>query len=138
MVEALFEDMDMEALRQEWQRVFGPLPSLAARRPFYIGNLVYQRQVEAGRGLGLRVMKELEAMAGGSPARRKAELIVKPGTKLIRKRNGELHEVTVLEGGRYLYRGESFTSLSAVAKRITGHPWNGRIFFGLKKDPRRG
>lgn len=40
------------------------------------------------------------------------------------------HLVIVLDEG-FLYNGESFSSLSRVARKITGSNWNGFTFFGL-------
>ena len=41
------------------------------------------------------------------------------------------HEVTVLEHG-FHWNGETYRSLSAIARAITGTRWNGHVFFGLK------
>lgn len=57
-----------------------------------------------------------------------------PGTVLVRKYKGRTYRVSVLPGG-FEYGGETFTSLSAVAERITGSHWNGFLFFGLRKRP---
>jgi len=43
------------------------------------------------------------------------------------------HKVTVTAEGRFEYDGKSYRSLSAVARQITGTPWSGPLFFGLKK-----
>lgn len=56
---------------------------------------------------------------------------IKPGTWLSRKWHGEVHQVIVLESG-FEYRGERYSSLSEIAKRITGSHWSGPRFFGLK------
>lgn len=53
------------------------------------------------------------------------------GSTIRRVVSGEAHEVKVLEQG-FTYRGETFRSLSAIAKAITGTAWNGYLFFGLK------
>jgi hypothetical protein len=42
----------------------------------------------------------------------------------------------VLESG-FEYRGERYSSLSEIAKRITGSHWSGPRFFGLS-SPRLG
>jgi hypothetical protein len=34
----------------------------------------------------------------------------------------------------FIWRDESFSSLSAVARAITGTSWNGRRFFGLRTE----
>ena len=44
--------------------------------------------------------------------------------RLLREWGGELHEVTVTDRG-YAYRGIVYTSLTAVAIRITGTRWSG-------------
>ena len=54
------------------------------------------------------------------------------GARLIRVWQGSTHQVTVLDGG-YLYAGKNWKSLSAIARHITGTPWSGPVFFGLKK-----
>ena len=55
------------------------------------------------------------------------------GTKLIREFQGELHEVLVSENG-FIYQGQSYKSLSAIARKITGTRWNGPAFFGLRSN----
>jgi hypothetical protein len=56
---------------------------------------------------------------------------IKPGTRLLREWQGVTHEVIMLEDG-VRYRGETWRSLSAVAREITGVRWSGPLFFGLK------
>lgn len=53
-----------------------------------------------------------------------------PGTVLIRKYKGEVRQVQVLPHG-FEYEGQVYTSLSAVAKAITGSHCNGYLFFRL-------
>jgi Protein of unknown function (DUF2924) len=52
------------------------------------------------------------------------------GTVLVRKYKGEALQVKVLPDG-FAYRGETYDSLSAVAKAITGSHCNGFLFFRL-------
>ena len=54
------------------------------------------------------------------------------GTKLYRIWKGRQYVVTVGKNGKYIYNGETFKSLSAVANKITGSKWNGKTFFGVK------
>ena len=54
------------------------------------------------------------------------------GSKLFREWHGETHEVLVLDKG-FAWRGETYPSLSAIARAITGAHWNGWAFFGLKR-----
>jgi hypothetical protein len=55
-----------------------------------------------------------------------------PGTRLVKAYGGKTHVVEVTDTG-FRYEGETFTSLSAVAKHITGTHWNGLLFFGLRR-----
>lgn len=56
---------------------------------------------------------------------------LRPGTQLVREHGGELHRVIVLENG-FSWNGSVFTSLSEIARTITGTSWNGPAFFGLR------
>ena len=55
-----------------------------------------------------------------------------PGTILTRIYDDVEHHVLVRGVRDFEYRGQRFTSLTAVAKVITGCPWSGPLFFGLK------
>ena len=55
-----------------------------------------------------------------------------PGTRLVKSHGGRTHVVEVTGSG-FVYEGAGFTSLSAVAKHITGTHWNGLLFFGLRR-----
>jgi hypothetical protein len=55
-----------------------------------------------------------------------------PGTVMVREYAGGEHRVTVTAGGRFEYAGQSYRSLSAVARQITGTPWNGLVFFNVR------
>ncbi|MBE6394957.1 MAG: DUF2924 domain-containing protein [Lentisphaerae bacterium] len=58
-----------------------------------------------------------------------------PEVKLSVKLPGDCrkkYEVTVLGEKRFEFAGEVYTSLSAVARAITGTRWNGKVFFGVK------
>jgi hypothetical protein len=53
-----------------------------------------------------------------------------PGTKLTRMFKGEDVTVQVTENG-FVYQGETFKSISAVARHICGYQVSGPVFFGL-------
>ena len=56
------------------------------------------------------------------------------GQKLVRAYHGKDHTVEVIEGG-FKYQGETYTSLTALAKQITGYKAiSGPAFFGLWKS----
>lgn len=56
---------------------------------------------------------------------------LRPGTQLVREHNGALHRVVVMERG-FSWNGKVFSSLSEIARTITGTSWNGPAFFGLR------
>jgi hypothetical protein len=57
------------------------------------------------------------------------------GQVLVRIHRGVEHKVRMLEDG-FEYQGERYTSLSKIAKVITGTNWNGFLFFGLTQRKR--
>ncbi len=72
--------------------------------------------------------------AGARPAEAVSGLQPPPapvGTRLMRAWGGETHEVVVLADGA-LWRGKTWSSLSVVARAITGSARNGPRFFGLR------
>ncbi|RWN26138.1 MAG: DUF2924 domain-containing protein [Mesorhizobium sp.] len=52
------------------------------------------------------------------------------GSRLMREWNGRMHIVEVVDDG-FVLDGNTYGSLSAVARRITGAHWSGPRFFGL-------
>lgn len=54
------------------------------------------------------------------------------GTKLYRIFRGRQYEVTVMSENEYRFNGDTYKSLSAIARKITGTRWNGKLFFGVK------
>jgi hypothetical protein len=68
------------------------------------------------------------------------DLVIKPGTRLVREWQGKTYHVLVLDDG-FEHDGRRYTSLSQIARAITGAHWSGPRFFGLKKrksPPKRG
>lgn len=53
-----------------------------------------------------------------------------PGSRITRRYKGRMIEVLVLREG-FEFEGERYSSLSAIAKHITGSHWNGFRFFNL-------
>ena len=57
---------------------------------------------------------------------------LRPGAKLMREWHGRTHVVVVTDTG-FDYAGSRYTSLTQIAKLITGAHWSGPRFFGLTK-----
>ena len=56
---------------------------------------------------------------------------LKAGALLAREWNGRIERVMILDNG-FAWNGETYGSLSQVAKAMTGTSWNGHRFFGLR------
>jgi len=59
------------------------------------------------------------------------------GTRFTREWRDNIYEVIVVPGG-FEYAGSKYKSLTAVAQAITGSHWNGKAFFGLKNNSKKG
>jgi len=57
---------------------------------------------------------------------------LKVGALLVREWKGKLERVMILEEG-FAWNGQTFGSLSQIAKAMTGTNWNGHRFFGLRQ-----
>src|ERR1700693_3402272 len=69
----------------------------------------YRREPQTRDGLGLKV-----------------------GALLVREWKGQLERGMILEQG-FAWNGQTFGSLSQIAKAMTGINWNGHRFFGLRQ-----
>ncbi|GJE61102.1 hypothetical protein MPOCJGCO_3223 [Methylobacterium trifolii] len=98
--------------------------------------MAYRIQAEALGDLARATVQALARLAAdpdGAAVPPLPELpAIKPGTRLVREWEGELHSVTVLEAG-FAWQGQHYDSLSALARAITGKAWNGPRFFRLRK-----
>lgn len=119
-------------LRAFWKSLNGnaavPLPRRTLEQ-----RLIYQVQEQAYGGVSTETRTRLDAIADARQTRTRgtSETPI-PGTRYIRIWRDERYEVTALEDG-FEWSGRKFTSLSAVAKAITGQHWNGKLFFGVGK-----
>jgi hypothetical protein len=128
--------LSKEDLRSRWAEAFKvPLP-LRASREFLERSLAYRLQEEALGGLSPRLRKQLAKLAGASEKEPRSSSkdvpSFKPGTRLIRAWQGEVHEIEVLKDG-FSWQGRFYRNLSRIAREITGTRWSGPLFFGLRK-----
>ena len=115
----------------EWQKTFGR-PSPPGCHPSLLDKAIaWQKQANQQGGLALSERRQLlgDVKSGSSGSSGNAPNV---GMRLVRVWQGETHQVTVLDSG-YLYAEQRWKSLSAIAKAITGTPWSGPVFFGIKK-----
>jgi hypothetical protein len=97
-----------------------------------LGRMIAHRIQEKAFGeLSRASRRVLDELAGGKQAIEPAIRRLKPGTVLVREYQGERHTVTVAPDG-FVWREETYTSLSTIAHLVTGTNWNGPKFFGLR------
>jgi hypothetical protein len=122
--------LGIDALRRRWRILFGAVPPLGLPKDIIARMVAYRIQEDAFGGLDPKTAKLLDRMARGEKPSELSRRL-KPGTVLIREYNGERHTVTVVPDG-FVWQGATYTSLSVIAKTITGTAWNGPRFFGLR------
>jgi hypothetical protein len=118
--------LNREQLANRWQICFGVSAPHLCRTPLMRQAISWHLQTNALGGLSLLEKRQIQS--GSSNQNTTASI----GSRLIRVWQGKTHQVTVLSDG-YLYENQTWKSLSAIAKHITGTPWSGPVFFGLKK-----
>ncbi|PLK26693.1 DUF2924 domain-containing protein [Novosphingobium sp. TH158] len=131
---AAIEAMPAPDLPAAWQAAgAGAVPSLPAG---LLRRLLAQHLQEKRLGrLPAVVSRELERIAAGeraAPVIQRAP-VLSQGTRLIREWNGRTISVEVLEEG-FLYEGQTWRSLSEIARAVTGAHWSGPRFFGLRRN----
>lgn len=120
------EGLNRDQLAVRWQQCFGVSAPTLSRSTLLRQAIAWHLQTKAMGGLSL---VEKRQIATGSP---NSNIQASTGSRLIRVWQNQTHQVTVLENG-YLYENQTWKSLSAIAKHITGTAWSGPVFFGLKK-----
>ena len=138
------KQMSIEDLRRRWRTVFAKRPPEDLQKHLLVAMLAYDLQASEFGGLGLAQTRYLDALckhgdratslpAPGHPDSGQ----FRTGTVFAREHQGTTHHVTVASQG-LIWNGNTYSSLSAVARAITGTNWNGRRFFGLPDDRRVG
>ena len=131
---AALATIDLAALRVAWRRLFRAHPPKKLSRGLLQLGVAWKLQERALGGVTASARRQLAAtaqtLANKSDLAKPRKASLKPGARLLRSWGGETHEVEVVEGG-FVWRGQTLTSLSAIAREITGAHWSGPRFFGL-------
>jgi hypothetical protein len=129
--------LGLDELRQEWRRLHKAEACPRLSRDLLVRAVAYRLQELAFGGLRPEPQRQLRQIAmelkqtGATRTRSHPQLA--SGTRLIREWRGRRHEVMVVDDG-FSWQGTHYRSLSAVARTITGTPWSGPLFFGLKQN----
>ena len=136
------EEADAAALRRLWAQSKGAEPpkTFTAR----LMRLALARDAQTARegGEAAKARREWNQIIRGrcsAGANKRRGITFSPsaqdGTRLLKEWGGITHEVLVIEGGA-TWNGRSYSSLSAVARAMTGTNRNGPKFFGLREGGR--
>ncbi len=127
-------DMKTLELQELWRRIYRVEPPAGISRDLLIRASAYQIQEEELGSLSGAAKRRLRTLAQkvGSDASASFDLAptLKPGAKLIREWRGRTYSVIALEDG-FDFEGKRYSSLSIIAREITGSRWSGPRFFGL-------
>lgn len=119
--------LDRENLKEKWREIVGADPPPLLGRPTMIriltSELQWQDSFENRAAIRRALQKSIRRFEDTKPE-------TSPGARLIREWNGKRHVVDVTVEG-YVWRGETWKSLTAIAKEITGTKWSGPRFFGV-------
>ncbi len=134
---AALPTLPMKELWALWDRYYPRRPN-KTNREYLEARIAYKLQEEVYGGLKPETRERLIQIGRSHSKirtkRKSQEFHFAPGTVLVREWGERDHKVTVTAEGRFEYEGQTYKSLSAVARRITGTPWSGPLFFGLKKS----
>ena len=153
---AALRRLSVSELRGEWLRLYGE-PTRSTNRDFLFKRLAWRVQELAHGGLSERAEQRLAELAPDDfiraaspnvalpgddlapPVQRKkpsCDRRLSPGTVITKQYRGNELRVVVREDG-FEYDGAMFSSLTGVAKRVSGcRSINGRLFFGLSTRKR--
>ena len=139
---AHLKQLSIEDLRVRWRAIYAKWPPASLQKYLLVNMIAYDLQVREFGRLGkdqagylnaiYKDMSRAESMpTPGQPEAGKFMV----GTVFVREHEGTVHHVTMAADG-FVWAGNVYSSLSAVARAITGTNWNGRRFFGLLDNRR--
>ena len=132
---ARLPELDLNELRQHWRALYKSEASPHLSRELLLRSVAYRLQEVALGGLRPERQRQLRHIAEQfnetGEIRRRPGLELKAGTRLVREWQGRTYEVLVLDDG-FSWQNTHYSSLSAIARKITGTAWSGPLFFGLK------
>jgi hypothetical protein len=127
-------------LQREWRRLYHRAPPKLSRDLLLRGIAYRLQELEHG-GLSKATKRKLKTLAKMFRTEGRVApdpgLSLKQGTRLVREWHGRTHTVTVTDDG-FDYAGTTYSSLTKIAREITGAHWSGPRFFGLKPSAAHG
>ena len=121
------ESASREALMSEWRQLVVRPPPKSLSRPLMVQILSHAYQLETLGGYTKRLDGRLKSAARRDVVRP----AFKPGSRFVREYHGITHVVEFSDDGRFVWKDQSFKSLSHTARAITGYNVSGFQFFGV-------
>jgi hypothetical protein len=129
--------LDIGELRQQWRGLYKTEAPPNLSRELLVRAVAHRIQELALGGMRPEPRRQLLRIAQQfketGQATMRARSGLKPGTRLMREWQGRTYDVLVLDDG-FSWQNTRYRSLSAIARKITGTPWSGPLFFGLKPN----
>ena len=124
-------------LRAEWRRLHRGQALLEGMTPSQMKRAIAWRlQEKTHGGLPPARLRELDRLAQQLETDGEIDIgegpSLKPGSRLVRHWHGKAYHVTALEDG-FEFEERHYSSLTQIAREITGAAWSGPRFFGLKR-----
>lgn len=136
--------MKLSELRERYEMLYGE-PCFSKHKPFIIKRIVWKLQSQRENlALSPEVRQRAEQLVQGAEARLTGPVgaenrsktlscafsapTLEPGGVIRKNYKGRDIAVQITDGG-FIYDGNAYRSLSAIAKLITGTHVNGRAFF---------
>ena len=145
----------VKELQQRYRELFGE-DSPSSNRAHLFRRVAWRLQARGAGKLSERAEQRAVELADDAELRRRAPRsfwgdlkgrtsakthrdprLPEVGSRLTRSCRQGTIEVRVLETG-FEYNGAVYSSLSAIARQVTGTRWNGFLFFGIQKGAHRG
>jgi ribosomal protein S18 len=125
----------INARRERWCAIFRVEPPLAFGPDLLRRSIAQRIQERRYGGLSAQVQRQLNQIIKALEKKRSGHIYlsqrIKSGAVLVRMWKDKSHRVTVLDDG-FAFEGRVYSSLSEIARHITGTRWNGPKFFGLR------
>ena len=128
-------------LLRAWTEVVGKAPRCSGSREFLLLGLAWHLQAHQESGFTPSLTRQLNTLSKASRLKGQGKPITplarfQVGTVITKDWQGKVYTVMVQKDG-FAFDGQTYQSLSEIARRITGTRWNGPAFFGLRPEPRR-
>lgn len=132
--------LKLEELRQAWRTRFGDRPPLFRSRDLLLRAFVHRLEIAEHRDCKPPLKKRLtdlsERFAVDPDFDPEPRIAPSVGSALVRDWNGVRHIVLVTNNG-FQYLDRTYSSLTQVAKAISGTHQSGPRFFGLVGEEKR-